>query len=174
MGFIADGIKKVGEAIGSVVDGIGKAVSGIAKTVSNIAGAVGDFINNSPIGKFLSVIPGVGPLVSMVGKGAELVKGVSDTVADVTDFASRFAQNLISSGTGAAAALSSTGLGFMGAAVQNFGSIDNLVGFAEGLSPAFQQQEGLSDLQQQIQQFAPWNVAQLLAAKHAELLGVGK
>lgn len=171
MGFIADGIKSIGKAIGGVVEGIGKAVSGIAKTVSNIAGAVGDFINNSPIGKMLSVIPGVGSLVSMIGKGADLVKGVSDTVANVTDFATRFASNLISQGAGAAAALSPTGLGFMGAAVQNFGSIDNLVGFAQGLAPAFQPQGGLSDLQQQIQQFAPWNVAQLLASQHAQLLG---
>ncbi|MBM4782438.1 MAG: hypothetical protein GQE15_32585 [Archangiaceae bacterium] len=171
MGFIADGIKKIGQAIGGAIESVGKAISGIAKTVSNIAGAVGDFINNSPIGKFLSVIPGIGSLVSMVGKGAELVKGVSDTVANVTDFATRFASNLVSNGAGAAAGLSSTGLGFMGAAVQSFGSIDNLVGFSQGLAPAFQEQPGMSELQQQITQFAPWNVAQLLAARHAELLG---
>jgi len=171
MGFIADGIKKVGQAIGGAVESIGKAVSGIAKTVGSIAGAVGDFIKNSPIGKMLSVIPGIGSLVSMVGKGAELVKGVTDTVANVTDFATRFAKNLIGDGAGAAAALSPTGLGFMGAAVQNFGSIDNLLGFAQGLAPAFQEQPGMSDLQQQLTQFAPWNVAQLLAARHAELLG---
>ncbi len=170
MGFVVDGIKKIGQAIGSAVESVGKAISGIAKTVGNIAGAVGDFINNSPIGKFLSVIPGVGSLVSMVGKGAELVKGVSDTVANVTDFATRFASNLIGQGSGAAAALSPTGLGFMGAAVQNFGSIDNLVGFAQGLAPAFQQQGGAEDLMQQVQQFAPWNVAQLLASQHASLL----
>ncbi len=91
----------------------------------------------------------------------------------VFDFATRFASNLISNGAGAAAGLSSTGLGFMGAAVQNFGSIDNLVGFAQGLAPAFQQQgggNGPEDLLQQIQQFAPWNVAQLLASQHANLL----
>ena len=170
MGFIVDGIKKVGQAIGNAVESVGKAISGIAKTVSSIAGAVGDFIKNNPLGQFLSVIPGIGSLVSMVGKGAELVKGVADTVADVTDFATRFAQNLISGGTGAAAALSSTGLGFMGAAVQNFDSVDNLLGFAQGLAPAFQDVPGQGDFQQQIADFAPWNVAQLLAKRHAQLL----
>lgn len=169
MGFIADGIKAVGKAIGGAVESVSKAVGGIAKSVGGIASAVSDLCN-SPLGKMLSVVPGIGSMVSMVGRGADLVKGVAGHVGNVADFAQRFGQSLIGGGAGASACMSPTGLGFLGAAVQNFNSMDGLLGLSQGLSPAFGHLPGMSDVQDQIAQFAPWNVAQMLAKRQAELM----
>jgi hypothetical protein len=162
-------IKGIGDAIGGAVKAVSNVVSGIAKTVGNIAGAVGDFVNKSPIGKFLQALPGIGSVVSMIGKGADIVKGVAGAVENVAGFASRLGETIAGIGNDASAALSGGPLGFIGSALQGFNSLDGIVGLSKGLSSMFSDEVDRTPAQQDVSDFGKWNIAQMMAKRQAEL-----
>jgi phage-related protein len=156
----------VGKAIGGAIQSIGQAVSSVAGVIKDVAGAVSDFIQNNPIGQFLTAIPGVGGLISTIGSVAGTVRDVAGTVQNFANQAADFGKVL---GGSVANGVSPTGLGSAAVVAEQLHHTRDLARFAQGVGHSVRQPHA-NPASRSMARLASINYGQIFAQRQAQLM----